>query len=186
MSGIIKRIGNIVRANMAPTTPNYLDSQRDLFDAKYATLTQRKQKQEATVKACRNKKTAWDTIISEREREFSRYGQGYLSKNAKNAMLQLLEQAKATREIAEQEHAMQLDTLHRILDQLTQVEAVLFRLKSAHYSISIQNSIREKALALNAPSSMDSVVDAFDLTELTRELRRVEYTTQALIELGAK
>lgn len=186
MSGIFARIRNIARAHMAPGTPDYLNGQRELFNKKYAELIIRKNEQEATVNLSRAKVGEWDSMIMQAEREMSRYGQNYLSPRAKEAMKQLLVQAKEAKKLASKERDMHEDTMDRIIDQLTQVEAVLFRLKSVDYSMAIHKSIQEKSMILNSSASMENPAEAFDLTELTRELRRVEYTTQALIELGAK
>lgn len=184
MSGIIKRVVNIIRANRAPSPEDYLNSQRDLFAKKYETLQTRKSEQEDIVRKCADKENAWSAVIGQKERELSRYANNFLSERAEAAVQQLLGQARTSMKLAGQERKMQQDTLDKIVAQLSQVEGVLMRIRSVDYSLEIQKSIREKSLALNTPSSMETHVDAFDLEELSRELRRVEYTTQALIELG--
>lgn len=184
MSGIIKRVVNIIRANRAPSPEDYLKNQRTLFTQKYETLQARKVAQEAIVRKCADKENAWSTIIGQKERELSRYASSVLSERAKSTVEQLLAQARTSMKLAGQERTMHQDTLNKIIAQLSQVEGVLMRLRSVDYSLEIQKSIREKSLALSTSSSMETHVDAFDLEELSRELRRVEYTTQALIELG--
>lgn len=184
MSGIIKRVANIIRANQAPSPADYLNNQRTLFTKKYETLQARQAEQEQIVRKCADKENAWSAIIGQKERELSRYASSFLSDRAKATVEQLLSQARTSMKLAGQERVMQQDTLNKITSQLSEVEGVLMRLRSVDYSLEIQKSIREKTLALNTPSSMETHVDAFDLEELSRELRRVEYTTQALIELG--
>lgn len=185
MSGIAKRIRNIIRANMAPKTPDYIDSQRDLFNAKYEQLNHKKNEQGKLTENAWKKVQAWDNMISTKERHGNRYGQAYLSERAKSAVEQLLVQARSARDLAQKEAEMHQDTLNRIIDQLSQVEGVLIRLKNVDYALSIQNNLKQKALALNT-SAMDATVEEFNMNELIRELRRVEYTTEALIELGVK
>lgn len=184
MSAIIKRVVNIIRANRAPSPEDYLNNQRTLFTQKYETLQTRKSEQESIVRKCADKENAWSNIIGQKERELSRYASSVLSERAKVTVEQLLAQARTSMKLAGQERKMHQDTLDKIFTQLSQVEGVLMRLRSVDYSLEIQKSIREKSMALNTPSSMETHVDAFDLEELSRELRRVEYTTQALIELG--
>lgn len=186
MSGIFNRIRNIIRANMAPAAPDYLNGQRDLFNEKYEALTRRRNEQKAVVDLCRAKESQWGSMIFQAEREMERYGQYHLSPRAREAKMQLLTQAKEAKNLAAQESKMHEDTMDRIIEQLTQIESVLFRLKSVDYAMEIQNNLKTKAMALHSSSSIEGQIDAFDMTELTRELRRVEYTTQALIELGAK
>lgn len=188
MSSIIKRVCNIIRANRisSPSTPEYLATQRTLFTERYETLQGRKAAQEAIVSFCSNKVAGWRSLIATKEREISRYGQHYVSEQARAAMKQLLEQAEVSLKLASQERDMQQDTLDKIVGQLSQIETVLLRLKSVNYSLEIQKSIRDKSIALNTASSLENTVDAFNMEELNRELRLVEYTTQALIELGAK
>lgn len=186
MSGIITRVVNIIRANRAPSPENYLNNQRDLFTQKFEALQLRKSQQEEIIRKCANKENAWSAMIGQKERERGRYASSHLSQRAKDTVEQLLTQARTSMQLAGQERKLHEDTLDKIISQLSQVEGVLMRLRSVDYSLEIQKSIREKSLALNTSSSMETHVDAFDLEELSRELRRVEYTTQALIELGAK
>lgn len=186
MSSIAKRIKDIIRANTAPSAASYFDSQRELFERKYAALVERKNAQAKVVQECNMKHAAWSQIISEKKRETSRYGQNYVSVRAKEAIAQLLKQAEESKALAAKECEMHQNTLDLIIEQLSKVETVLFRLRNLEYSQSIHQSLKEKALALNSPASVEGLKDAFNMQEFSRELQRVEYTTQALIELGAK
>lgn len=185
MTGIAQRIRNIIRANMNASKPDFVDSQRDLFERKYEELSRSKETQgKITLKAWK-KASAWKKLVESKERELSRYSTTYASPAARESMEQLIAQGKIALDLSEKEHMMHQDTLEKIHEQLSKIEAVLLRLKNLEYAASIQKSIKEKSASLNGPKAPIEAM-GFNWEELNRELRREEYVTQALIELGGK
>lgn len=185
MTGIAYRIRNIIRANMNASKPAFVDSQRTLFERKYEELTRSRDAQGKITLTAWHKYSDWKQLVATKEREMSRYASHALSESSRAAMEQLIAQGKISVELSAKEHQMQQDTLEKIHEQLSKIETVLLRLKNLEYASSIQKSIKEKSASLNGPKAPLEAT-AFDWDEFTRELRREEYVTQALIELGGK
>lgn len=185
MTGIAYRIRTIVRANMNASKPAFFDSQRDLFERKYEELSRSKEAQGKITLTAWKKASAWKNLIASKERELSRYSESYVSPTARESMEQLIAQGKIALDLSEKEHLMHQDTLEKICEQLSKIENVLLRLKNLEYAASIQQSIKEKSASLNGPKAPIEAM-GFNWEELNRDLRREEYVTQALIELGGK
>lgn len=185
MTGIAQRIRNIIRANMNASKPAFVDSQRELFERKYEELSRSKETQGKITLTAWKKYSAWKQLVAAKERELSRYSKNYVSSASHEALEQLIAQGKIALDLSEKEHQMHQDTLEKIHEQLSKIETVLLRLKNLEYATSIQKSIKEKSVSLNGPKTPIEAM-GFNWEELNRDLRREEYVTQALIELGGK
>jgi hypothetical protein len=185
MTGIAHRIRNIIRANMNASKPAFVDSQRALFQRKYEELSRSRDAQGKITLTAWKKHSAWKQLVAAKERELSRYSDKALSPASREAMEQLIAQGKIAIDLSDKEHLMQQDTLEKIHEQLSKIENVLLRLKNLEYAASIQKSIKEKSASLNGPKAPIEAM-GFNWEELNRDLRREEYVTQALIELGGK
>lgn len=182
--GIIKRI---ITLGLTSRKKSSASLSKDNFEVTRVTLMERseqlKEKQDGVRKQIQSLQSLvkiWNTNIESAETRLQIKGDAALSPMAQKAVESLLVQAKAYKK-ATQKNLTQLKTFHGdLLEKQNELSKVDIRLTALAYSQTIQQSFRAYSNEEPDPEmlSVASADEAF-----LRELRQLEYSTEALIAI---
>lgn len=154
------------------------EASKETITKKFDALTSKKQEREASITTVKAQIHRWDGLIYS-----AGYGRERLSENANKAIDKLIAQAERYSLSTQKELAMHEQVLNRIQTQLSAIEEMIVRLKNAEYELQLHESF--KNLKMNELSEGSTEDISFSLEELERDIKRLEYTSEALLELGA-
>lgn len=208
MSGIIQRSVNIIRSRKKSDTvaTGSFQSQREDFVKKAEALQKQGHDTKAELRFLNNKVIEWKRLISETETiiktknmsrmrfadmkdvrhhdyDSVRNQNENVSDEAVQVLKNLLKQAKGSLELTEREIVTKNALLAQARKNHDAIISVISRLEAMDYQRSLDNSIRER---YSKQSQSEAVmIEKLDSDEFERELRRLSYTSQALLELSA-
>lgn len=141
----------------------------------------------------------WDTMIERESRALAKYSSmpentGFrndrwnaytpYSDNAIKAVTRLIEQAKEFKGLGNSEHARNKEVIDEIATQLANINGIQNSLKSVDYDREVSQRLKDKASSLNYDLSFNRASLLPDMSFLAREIKQMEYTAQALLELS--
>lgn len=211
MSGIIQRSVKILRSRkQADTTAigSFL-SQREDFVKKAEALQKKGTEIKSDLRFLNNKAIEWKRLISEtetiihtknnsqmryadrvsprnRHHDYDSYDNlpTNVSNEAIPVLKHLLMQAKGSLELTEREIVTKNALLTQTRKNHEAIISVISRLEAMDYQRSLDNSIRERYSKQNQSEAV--MIEKLDSDEFERDLRRLSYTSQALLELTSK
>lgn len=110
-------------------------------------------------------------------------GKHVLSHNGKEVIRELISQGEENIDLLRTEMKEIADKLQRITDQVKTIDDLLGRLKNFSYLAELEMSKRERIKNMNAIAGNGSFTTEFETLE--RNIRRLEYTTDAFLELAS-
>lgn len=198
MSGIIQRASAIVRSRKLPAldSPKSFQTQREDLAAKSKAIQGKINELQDDLQIMRNKSGEWKRLIAETKvmvNDGSTYhmryshGQSRVNLDISDESLKLLEnlitQAEGHLEINEREIATTEALLVQAKKNHEGISSVMNRLEAMDYQRSLDESLRKR---YEAQSTQETImVEKLDSDEFAREIRQLNYTTQALLELSS-
>lgn len=198
MSGIIQRASAIVRSRKSPAldSPKSFQAQREDLAAKSKAIQGKINELQDDLQIMRNKSGEWKRLIAETKVMVNdgstchmRYshGQSRVNLDISDESLKLLEnlitQAEGHLEINEREIATTEALLVQAKKNHEGISSVMNRLEAMDYQRSLDESLRKR---YEAQSTQETImVEKLDSDEFAREIRQLNYTTQALLELSS-
>ena len=149
-----------------------------LITDKFKALSEKKKDCEEAIFKVECRINRWDGLITQAE-----YGRESLSENANKAIDKLIKQATTYLLATIKELQMRQKVLDTILTHLSAIEEMIIRLKNSEYEIKLNETF--KRLELDDSHGFDAPEDiSLSLKELERDIKRLEYTSEALLQLG--
>lgn len=195
MTGIVKRSINILHSRKdVPLTEDSFENKRIEFQAKAAALRDNISALKEEIRFLRSKTDEWEALINQTERMILEKNTGWnssrsgsydkkqsLSDEAVQALKHLLRQAKGHQELDERDIQTKQALITQASTNLQHITSVLSRLEMLNYQRSIDKSLQERYDKQHNSEAV--MIEKLDSKEFERELRRLSYSTQALLEL---
>lgn len=152
-------------------------SSEALIMEKFNALSKKKSDCQAAIQQSKRRIYRWVDIVKTAKKD-----DGY-SDNAKKALAKLATQAENYLRSTQKELDMQEKVLSNILTQLSAIEEMIVRLKNSEYEIQLHEKFKSlESKSLEGFSTAEDI--GFNLQELERDIKRLEYTSEALLEIG--
>lgn len=146
---------------------------------KFQALIEKKAECQAAIQRSKYRVHRWVDIVKTAKREDGLS----LSDNAKKALAKLATQAENYLRSTQKELDMYEKLLSNILTQLSAIEEMKVRLKNSAYEIQLQKKFKDlQSKSLEGFSFTEDI--SFNLEEIERDVKRLEYTSEALLEIG--
>lgn len=154
-------------------------SSEAIITEKFNALSQKKTDCQAAIRRSKSRVSRWVDILKAAKREDGLS----LSDNAKEALAKLASQAEKYLRSTQKELDMYKKLLSNILTQLSAIEEMMVRLKNSEYEIQLHEKFKDlQSKSLEGFSATEDI--SFNLQELERDVKRLEYTSEALLEIG--
>lgn len=148
-----------------------------IITEKFKALTEKKAECQAAIRRSKTRVNRWVDILKAAKKD------GDYSDNAKKALTKLATQTENYLRSTQKEVDMYEKLLVNILTQLSAIEEMMVRLKNSEYEIQLQEKFKElQSKSLEGFSTTEDI--SFSLQELERDVKRLEYTSEALLEIG--
>lgn len=196
MTGIVQRSINILHSRKDVTlAADSFENKRSEFQAKATALRANISSLKEEIKFLRSKSNEWESLISETEWMIMDKNTGWnrsnrsgsydkkqnLSDEAVQALKNLLRQAKGHQELDDRDIQTKQALITQASTNLQHITSVLSRLEMLNYQRSIDKSLQER---YDKQKNSEAVmIEKLDSKEFEREIRRLSYSTQALLEL---
>lgn len=166
------------KASSGSILDNFVDSKK-ILEEKFQALTNKKLASERKMRITQDRISRWERLIGE-----ATYGREHLSEKANLAIDKLVSQAENYLRNTEKELEMHQTVLNSIREQLSSIEEMLVRLKNSEYEIHLHNTFKGlKKDTVEELSAQENLT--LNLQEIERDVKRLEYTSEALLEIGA-
>lgn len=191
MTSIIRRGAGIIRAkNKASQHTPAFEEKRIEFVEKAKQLRQNCSKLEAEMLELHQKAGKWQSMIAETQRmietKSTRYARGKfkyeeLTHEAVHSLTTLVNQAEGYLELTEREIRVKQELVEQSRKNLDDLTSILNRLEAIEYQREVAETLRD---AHRSQSSMENhLIERLDSESFAREMRAMDYTTQALLEI---
>jgi prefoldin subunit 5 len=148
-----------------------------IITEKFNALSKKKDDCEEAIRKVQGRINKWDGLI-----EQAGYGREHLSENANRAIDKLTKQATTYLLATVKELQMYQKVLDSILTHLSAIEEMVIRLKNSEYEIKLNETFKGMKMMDEGFESPEDI--SLSLQELERDIKRLEYTSEALLELG--
>lgn len=192
MTSIIRRGAGIIRAKnkVSQHTPAF-EEKRIEFVERAKKLRQNCSKLEAEILELHKKASKWRFMIDEtqgmirtkstRYATMGKFKYVELTHEAVNSLTTLANQAEGYLELTEREIRVKQELVGQSRKNLDDLNSILNRLEAIEYQREVTETLRD---AHRSQSSMENhLIERLDSESFAREMRAMDYTTQALLEI---
>lgn len=191
MTGIIRRSAGIIRArNKASQNTPAFEEKRIEFTEKAKILRQNCSKLDTEILELQEKASKWEQMIVETQRmietKSTRYARGKfkyeeLTHEAVHSLSTLAKQAEGHLELIQRNIKVKQELVEQSKRNLEDITSVLTRLEAIEYQRQVTETLRDAHQSQT--STENHLIERLDSKDFAREIRSMEYTTQALLEI---